>query len=483
MSEKYNIELEFSILKTVCSSDLPDVRAYLLPRLTPLHFSSATAQNLYRRISTLLKKEQYIPTWRDLAYDPAVRKETRKAMRQVDATKLKTEEAIRSAYANLDVYRKIRALYQLGANLEEALEESSVNLDTIMSNLTKDLQIVIDGSQETPIFNIGVDDNSVDVVKTLLTTGGPQRIRTGFKAYDDKNLGFPIGAFVLLGADTGGGKSTMATVIADNMAMLSGATVGVIPLEMNAPENIQRNLARISGESLTNLIDPLNKISPQRRKEIYRAYKEYVRRLAAKNGKIVVIEPKFDATMENTLEFVKPLGLDVLIIDYVGLLSGLSEEDQWRAMSKATAYAKRWAEVNQCVVIGLVQISQEGMIRYSQAMKEHASYAWFWVNDDRAKETGVIEIKQAKSRQGESFNFLLKRDFATMTIRDLTPAELEEYLASTRPGSDNSGEAGWKKKKKKKREDEDEADDDEEVKPRKRTKENTKIKKPSRFEY
>jgi replicative DNA helicase len=483
MTTKHDLNLEFAILKTLCGSDLQEVRTYLLPRLNQTHFASQTTQNLYRRITKVLEATQYIPTWEDLSIDPGVRKETRQAMKDVDVRRLKSADEIRSSFSNLDTYRKIRALYHLGANLEAALEEPAIDLSKIMENLTKDIQVAMDGSQETPITNIGVGGNANEMVKKLLRTGGPPRVSTGFGQFDNKNKGFPRGAFVLMGATTGAGKSVMASMLSENFAM-QGAQVGFVPLEMNAEETTQRNLARIAQEPLGNLIDPENKLTDQRRREIYKAYKIYQERIEKRGGRIATIEPKFDCTMYNLLDFVKPMGLDVLIIDYIGLLSGVNGADQWRILSEVTAFAKRWAEINQCIVIGLVQITAELAIRYSAAMQEHASYAWFWTRDQLAKDTNIIEINQVKCRQGEMFPFYLKYDFSLMQMRDATEQELEEYLSFTKPGSGNhSGESKWKNKGKEKKRKYEDADDTDDTEPPKGSKKFAKPKPRDPMEF
>lgn len=476
MSISSDSELEFSILRTVCRESVStEVRTFLLPKLTPLHFESVTAQNLFRRIRHVLEKDQSIPSWGYLLKDPGVRKETRQAMKSMNPKSFKSMDSIRQNFKLLEDYRKVRALYNLGVNLEEGLQSDDLSIESILENLTKDVQLVSDGSSETPILNFGTDGNADAIVKKLLTKGGPPRIPTGFRTFDSVNRGIPRGALWMIGGPSGTGKSVMGAMIAENMAM-AGAHTCLIPLEMNAEEVTQRNLARIANIDLTDLVN-IENMSKDRRKKIYQAYKAHNERIAKRGGKYSIIDPKFEATMENTLAFVKPLGFDVVIIDYIGLLSGVGGDDQWQRLSQVTAYAKRWAELNGCIVVILVQVSDDGHIRYSQAMKEHASYAWIWKKDKVALENNIIEIEQVKARQARPFNFYLHVNFNRMLMRDLTEKELDEYREFS--GANDNKEQNWKKKRKT---NDDNDDDDEDVKPRERPKRQANGKS-QRFEY
>lgn len=477
MTARSDVDLEFSILRTICRETVAtDVRTLLLPKLTPYHFESVTSQNLYRRIKYVLEKDHSIPSWEYLLKDPGVRKETRQAMKQIRPKSFKNTEAIRNGFRLLDTYRQVRGFYNLGVNLEEGLENDTLNLESIKETLSKDLQMIVDGSQETPILNFGVDGNADSVVKKLLTKGGPPRIPTGFKSFDDVNRGIPRGALFLIGGPTGGGKSVMGAVLAENMAM-AGARTCLLPLEMNAEEVTQRNLSRIADVDLVDLVN-IENMERSRKKQVWKAYREHQRRLEKRGGKYSIIDPKFDPTMENTLDFVKPLGFDVVIIDYVGLMSGVGGDDQWQQLSRVTAYAKRWAELNGCIVIILVQVTDDGKVRYAQAMKEHASYAWIWGQPDRIN--NWILVQQVKARQARPFDFPLYMDFDRMVARDLTSKELQEYREFS--GKADNDNANWKNKKKNKFADNDNDDDEEDVKPRPREK-RASGSKSKRFEY
>jgi len=203
---KSDLDTEFRVLRTLCRGTNSEITTKLLPKLMDSHFSSTTTQTLFRRIVYVLRDKGYIPTWQDLAADPGVRVEARKAMKSVVSKPAKTETEANSSFDILDTHRKVRELFQLGSNLETALSQPSIDLTATLESLSNDLHTVIDGSGESTLTHIGEGSNSLPMVKKLLKGGGPTRIPTGFHAFDRHNVGFPIGAFVLLGANTGAGK-------------------------------------------------------------------------------------------------------------------------------------------------------------------------------------------------------------------------------------------------------------------------------------
>ena len=66
----------------------------------------------------------------------------------------------------------------------------------------------------------------------------------------------------------------------------------------------------------------------------------------------------------------------MLGIDYVSLLDGVDEKDQWKALSAIVRQCKLFSAENHCLVIALDQLdSDDDRIRYSKGMLEHAYVA------------------------------------------------------------------------------------------------------------
>lgn len=410
------------------------MRIELMAYLSEDHFSTASSIEIFSRCLSLMKMKGFMPTWRDLSADPAIGKSTRRIIK--DKNKLKgfqNEDDMRSALSTLESLRKIRGLINLGSNLQGILEDRTIDVDKAISQLIQDTSRVTDVAEDSIIHHVGLDDNSIHVVRDLLKKGGVPKLPTGIRGYDEPNVGFPEGCLVLLASTTSGGKSTVINQMAENFAM-QGARTLTIPLEMSNEENLQRVVSRVTDANMHTLLDPSERMTEEQRKAAYMRYKEYSKKIAKRGGRMTFLEPRFPPTMEKLLNFVKPMDPDVIFLDYVGLLDGLDGNDQWLQLSNALSYAKRWSGLNKKRVVVAAQLSDDGMIRYSRAMKEHASHMWQWVMTEKSRESGIVKVEQTKCRNGNMIPFLLKFDFENMTVRDVNDKERIEYEESTKPG-------------------------------------------------
>lgn len=470
---KHDLSLEFRLLRSACDS--PDrIRTYILPLLKEQHFSNSMTAHIFKRILKLYVSTNNPPAWSDLQHDPGIRKDARVAMREFKKKAFTKEKNIRSSFKTLESLRQIRALYELGANLEEKLAEDAVDPDAILKELQNDMTKVGSNSHDTVITSIGRNSNVKVVLKKILTQGGQRRIPTGVRDFDAKNIGFPMGGVVILAANTGGFKTGVANNIIHHMAM-QGCKVAALPLEMDDEENIQRDLARVAQVSYTNIIDPLKKLTESERKKLYKAYMKYNDDMAARGGCVDIIQPGFESNIENILNYLDPLDYDVILIDYVGLMAGVNGDDQWRALSNAVAYSKRWAgrSHKKTLIIFCAQLTEEGFLKQSKAMADHCTNVWTWRVGDEERESGIVPIHQNKCRGGAIFDIPMMFDFEHMTSRNLTQKELEEWQLATRSkqGKGDSWKSGGSKSKSKTKEERvelPEDEDDENEKPSRR---------------
>jgi len=211
-------------------------------------------------------------------------------------------------------------------------------------------------------------------------------------------------------------NSAMSLQLAYNMAMW-GAKVCIVALEMSAEEMLTRRIASLTKVPMTKLINP-SSLTFKEKKLIKEKYKEYKNTLRRKGAVETYMVPDEDMTIEEVLFSLKPHCYDVIMIDYLGLLKGVDGDDQWRQLSNAARFAKRFATPNDCQIIVCAQLSDEGAIRYSRAIKEHSSNMWSWAYSSSARETHIIEVIQQKSRNQSGHSFKLVEDFSTMSFED-----------------------------------------------------------------
>ena len=79
--------------------------------------------------------------------------------------------------------------------------------------------------------------------------------------------------------------------------------------------------------------------------------------------------------------------------------------------------------MNNCIVVLLAQVSEEGKIRYSRAVTEHSDYSWVFVSTKESRENEIINIEQTKGRNVELYPFSLRAQLNCMRIGDLDKEE------------------------------------------------------------
>lgn len=474
--KKYSIDSELRALFTLCHTDNAGSEmsaGVLLASLSSDHFVTPIGEKCFKRIRHLLKNRGEMPEIEDLFEDPGIDPETRRTLRmhyKEGMRGLRNPDKARKLLHRLETYRKLRALFMLGADLESALSEDKVDPDEVIAKMATDITNAASSERRFRVTSRGDGNSALKVAKKILNGNGPSFIPTGIKAFDSINNGIPRGAFMMLTTETSGGKSTLISQMAENFAM-NGARVAVVPLEMDTEEMYLRDIARASGIDMNDLNAPKKKLSREQRNKAYKLFRRRTLDIDKRGGSVKVVEPGGDVDIYTLLNELKPHGFDVIMIDYVGLLKGADGERQWQELGNITRYCKIWAGLNKCVVIMAAQLSAEGIIRYSRTMEEHASYSWKWMKDDLFKETGIARIEQTKARQAKQFDFLLKFDMAHMHVRDVTREEetnywdMSEELKKKGKRHKDSGNDNYKGKKKKSDNDndDDEDDDDEPV--------------------
>ena len=119
---------------------------------------------------------------------------------------------------------------------------------------------------------------------------------------------------------------------------------------------------------------------------------------------------------------MRALDFDLVIVDYINLLN--KEEDANRNSNDAAILgdiakeAKNVAGATNTAWVMLAQLSDQGDVKYSRAIKEHSDCMLTWTYGDAEKESHLIEINIAKSRHGKSFKFPLREGFKTQRIEN-----------------------------------------------------------------
>lgn len=421
----YSLQAELKAIRTITVE--PDSRESqtLIAKLDQTYFATEIAREAFKLCLKSLRKQSAVPDWDDLITSPQLEDSIREELEQCELSPAKGKKNTLKVINRLNEYRKWRLLAKIGKHAEQLLSSTEpVNLDDEYVNLSNMLANA-KSSKSFKVLRIGTNSNAMKLVDKMLAGELLHFIPTGFAGFDSINKGFSRGSFVLIGGPTGSGKSLLTSQLSTNIAM-AGGKVGNVALEMNNQENLQRIVARAGEVDMTKLLDPLERLKKSERDEIRERWEKFDRRILKNGGQIEYYEFDEGVTIETVTSTVQPFGLDALVIDYLGLLDGTTGDDQWRQLGNAARYCHIWGQANDCTTIGVAQVTEDGMLRYSKQMAEHAKYFWHWKMDEQSKATGIYEIMQGKARQASDHSFYLHFNKPKMIVTDADKAAVEE---------------------------------------------------------
>lgn len=429
MAVLVSTKTELTVLRGLCSKNRL-ISGKLLGAIDETYFFNEEAQDAYHRILGVITNTGERPFWTDLKEDPSLSEDTREFLDKCKVKIRKPEEA-EAAVKTLNRYRQLRGLYYLGERLVGKLQKKKADESELIEHTSDALtKIRTTKSLRDLALHIGKNNNSYELVKKILFEDDVKNyLPTGFRDYDSKNGGIFLGSLFTIGGSTGGGKSAIASQLAINWTR-QGERVVVVPLEMSQREQTGRILANLSEIDSRKIL--LQRLSEDEKKLVIKKYKKFVRKSAKKGGRYTIFKPEQDMTIEEILSVVQVYGPRVVIIDYISLLKGVSGEDQWQKLSNVARYCKIWAANNNCIVVLLAQVSEEGRIRYSQGIKEHSDYAWLFVTTKESRENEIINVEQGKGRNAELFPFSLRAQMSYMRIGDLSHEEAESIKSKSK---------------------------------------------------
>ena len=443
----YSLTMELYAIRTLTVEPESRAAQELLAKLDESYFATEVCRTAFKVCQKSLRKKSELPDWEDLITDPSIDESIRDTLAECDLEPVTKKKKTVKLISRLGEYRRWRLLANVGKIVSKALNSTDdINIDDAFSDVASVMNQQSSG-KNFRVLRIGKNSNSLKYVKKVLKGEAINYIPTGFNGFDSVNRGFPPG-FILMASPTGRGKSTMLNQIAQNMAE-QGAKVGFAPLEMSNEENLQRNIARVAKIEMTRLLDPQNKITKEDYKEIIAQWEAHDQKIEKNGGAIEFYEFDNAVSAESLAVTVQPFDLDVLIIDYLGLLDETSGDNQWQKLGDAAWFLHNWAKANGVVVIAAAQLSDEGLLRYSKMLAEHAKFFWYWAPDDTARASGIYKITQRKARNASDHDFYLKFDLPKMTVTDAEKDEIEEtekqQKDSRSPRDSNKTSKKWEK--------------------------------------
>ncbi len=424
----YSGQSELLAIRALCSPKR-ELSGYVLGSIDAEHFHTEEALEAYQRIIKVISLKGAPPSYDILCEDPRVSESTRAIISQVSRGP-RTRKQVDQLLDNLHTYRKTRALYRLSKGILTKLEQPSVNIEGLVTAVQDRVsKLSVNKSLEDTIFHIGRDSNTLEIIKDIIYGEDDSHvIPTGFKTWDEPNGGFIRGSFVLIAGATGAGKSLIANTLAMNQARV-GYKVAMVPLEMSLVEMLGRSISTVAG--LDNTKVQFKRLADGEKELAFKRWRRFERQIKKAGGRYTIFKPNEDITAEETLGALHSHRPDVIYLDYMGLFAGMDSDDQWRKLGAVCRFGKIFAEMTKTVVVGLAQLSDEGIVRYSRAMAEHASTAWKFRATKESREQGYLQLEPFKARNQHMFDFTLAVDYAKQLVTDMAQEDRQAMMEST----------------------------------------------------
>lgn len=412
----------------------------LLAALDESFFHYEPAKAGFNRILNLVKKRAQIISYDELVEDPSLNEEYRDILREHTKKPVTDLSRAKNLLATLDKYRKARMMYYMAKNILDDLKSPEIDVDKMLDGVTNRLTSIRSHDNEVdPVLTVGKDGNAYSLLHEALSLETDMLLKTGFKEFDEKNGGLPDEGVMLLAATTSGGKSVTRMNLMKNMYHINKVDVATVSLEMNAKKETRRLLSSLTGIPFWKFVK--QKLSDRERALCKAAWKRFHRFGKANDCRYALMCPTRGLSIQQLLILLKPFGFKVIAIDYISLLAGVSDDNQWRILSDIARECKIFSSENHCLIVLLAQLdSDDDRIRYSKGVLEHADAAWVWnYSKPEQREQKILPVRIMKARDQELFNFDLRENFAMMQVLNMDD-EVPDCESST-PSSGSSSSA------------------------------------------
>lgn len=414
------------------------IRGQLMSALTEQHFRTEQGRELFNYILKTTTKTGTYPPFRLMLESARITADSKEFLRECTQIPNSLDHA-KQITTVLNDYRKAYLFYSLAKDILESVEQKKLDMDGLTETaITKLTEVQTGRDISDTTYHFGLDGNADPLVhKILHEENNDQLIPTGFKPWDDVNGGFIRGQLVMLAGSTGAGKSHNVVQLGINMAR-AGYKVTIVPLEMSEEAITCRILANLAGIDSLKIL--LQKLATDEKTLIEEKFRRFNARCARKGGRLTIHKPGADIALGPLFASMHSYNSDAYLIDYVGLLSGADGDDQWRKLGAIAREAAVYADIHKKVVALFAQVSDEGKLKYSQTMREHAATMWSFVATKESREQGFLKYNVDKARLQDSRPFVMGIDYSLSRIF---------YNGDTAPESQEQEKSNSKSKKSK----------------------------------
>lgn len=321
--------------------------------------------------------------------------------------------------ANIASYIKIvedkstlRKLIRTSTEIIEQSYNKQDNVEAVMDLAEKrifGLSQTKNSSDFEPM-NVVLERGFLEIERLFNNKGDTTGVPSGFKDLDDKTSGFQSGDMVLIAARPSMGKTTFVLNLAQHAALRAGKKIAIFSLEMSKEQLAYKLLCAEANVDMLRL--RTGNLEDKDWESIARASGP----LAA--AKIFIDDTAGISVMEMRSKCRRlklEHGIDMIIIDYLQLMSGSNPDNRQQEVSEISRSIKAIAKEMKCPVIALSQLSRApeqradhrpmlSDLRESGSIEQDADLVMFLYRDEyynkETEEKNVAECIIAKQRNG-----------------------------------------------------------------------------------
>ncbi len=437
------LDNEIKTIKTLCGR-LEKPRAVLIELgVGEEHFHDTRTKETYRCIQAMSREMKDTPTYYALSTAPQLSPEARELLTSRGEVHKEAQNVADAElfFGVLDRARKARIITKVEKEVAAKLDPEDANPDDVIAVYERALLELRNVRNDTTI-RIGTDSNIMEYVAKSLARTSPNTVPTGFRDFDAHAGGLPRGGLTTLAANSGGGKSCLALQLCINAVDL-GHSAALVSLEMDAEQSTNRLMSNISQTNHEGF--HLANANATQKKRAFEAMDKWNSANDAA-GRRLQIYHKPDSTMTAIALQLRPFAFDVIVVDYINLLSRGDTDSNNDALQLAeiARQAKVQAGQTNAVWIVCAQLNEQGDVKYSKAIKENSDYMWSWTYGDAERESHIIDITQQKSRNSKGFKFSLKERFEHQSFEDVGDASENRDLRGVRKAKKQKKHSTWK---------------------------------------
>jgi replicative DNA helicase len=321
--------------------------------------------------------------------------------------------------ANLSSYIKIvddksvlRKLIRASTEIMENCYNKQDDVEAVM-DLAEQKVFNIAERKSTSDFepmNTVLERGFLEIERIFNNKGETTGVSSGFPELDGLTAGFQKGDMILIAARPSMGKTTFALNLAEYAALREGKSVAVFSLEMSKEQLSYKLLCSEANVDMSKLRS--GNLEDKDWENIAKASGP----LAA--AKIFIDDTAGTSVMDMRSKCRKlkmEHGIDMILIDYLQLMSGSNTESRQQEVSEISRSIKALAKEMECPVIALSQLSRApeqradhrpmlSDLRESGSIEQDADIVMFLYRDEyydtETEDKNIAELIIAKQRNG-----------------------------------------------------------------------------------